>query len=104
MLLYDKERNQIKVLIEFKKLEIFNDSNYEHTQYVQAMKSITKELLDYSRNLSEGFPHVRVDFYIVQGHICFGEMTFTTHSGYMRFDPDSFDYELGELWVLPTSE
>ena len=46
MFLYEKEKNQIKVFIEFKKLGIFNDPIYEHTQYVQAMKSITKEILD----------------------------------------------------------
>ena len=62
------------------------------------------KMVEIAETLSQGFSHVRVDLYNIDGKIYFGEMTFTTHSGYMRFDPDSFDYELGELWVLPTSE
>ena len=41
MIYYEKEKNQIKVLIEFNKLDIFNDSNYEHTLYVQGLKKKT---------------------------------------------------------------
>ena len=50
MVLYDKEKNQIKVLIEFTKLDIFDDSNYKHTQYVQGLKSCAKDIIDYIIN------------------------------------------------------
>lgn len=34
-------------------------------------------LISYSKTLSEGFPFVRVDFYIIGGKVYFGELTFT---------------------------
>ena len=66
MILYEKEKNQIKVLIEFNKLNIFTDPIYEPTQYVQGMKSITKEILDY----------------IINFQITYSELTKMEHLGY----------------------
>ena len=59
MFLYEKNKNQIKVLIEFKKMDIFNEPHYEHTQYVQAMKTITKEILNYIINYKITFNELR---------------------------------------------
>ena len=58
------------------------------------------ELLRYAKILSEGFPHVRVDLYLVNDHIYFGEMTFTNGAGFDRIRPYSFDEELGSLFDL----
>ncbi len=47
--------------------------------------------------LSEGFPHVRVDFYeSPEGQPLLGEMTFYTGNGLDPFDPIEWDYKLGE--------
>ena len=46
------------------------------------------------------FPYVRVDFYDVDGKIYFGEMTFFPGSGYYDFEPDEFDFILGEKFYL----
>lgn len=54
-----------------------------------------------ARILSNGFPHVRVDFYNIRGKIVFGEMTFFNASGYVDFEPDEFDLELGKHFCLP---
>ncbi len=51
--------------------------------------------------LAKPFPHARVDLYDVNGKIYFGEITFFDGSGYMTYEPDAFDYELGEKFVLP---
>jgi len=40
------------------------------------------EAFEYARKLSKGFPFVRVDFYIVDGKVIFGEMTFTPSGGF----------------------
>lgn len=40
------------------------------------------KMLEYAKILSKGIPHVRVDFYDIDGRIYFGEMTFTTGYGY----------------------
>lgn len=59
------------------------------------------EMYEAAKKLSEGFPHVRVDFYNIEGKIIFGEMTFFNASGYVQFEPDSFDYKLGKYFKLP---
>ena len=51
--------------------------------------------------LSADFPHVRVDLYNVQEKIIFGELTFFAGSGYQIFEPDEFDFILGEQFKLP---
>lgn len=57
-------------------------------------------MLRVARILSEGFPAVRVDLYNIKGKIYFGELTFYPWSGYVQFDPDMFDYTLGEKFRL----
>ena len=59
------------------------------------------EMLAYAEILSSDFPFARTDFYCIDGKIYFGEITFFPWSGYMRFTPDSFDYDLGALFELP---
>ncbi len=54
-----------------------------------------------ARTLSDEFIFVRVDFYEVNGRIYFGEMTFTSGSGYGRFEPPEFDLYLGNVMKLP---
>lgn len=58
-------------------------------------------MIEYAQILSEDFPHVRVDFYEVDGKIFFGELTFFHASGFLKFSPDEFDFELGKKFVLP---
>lgn len=60
-----------------------------------------EKMLEYARILSEGFIHVRVDFYVVNEVIYFGEMTFAPGSGVVPFTPISFLKELGDLMILP---
>ena len=44
-----------------------------------------------SRTLSKRFQFVRVDFYLIEGRILFGELTFTPANGEIEFSPESFD-------------
>ena len=48
--------------------------------------------------LSEGFDYVRVDLYLVDGSILFGEMTFTPGSGFEKFSNRQVDRLYGEIW------
>lgn len=59
------------------------------------------EMLKYAEILAKAFPHVRADFYNINGKIIFGELTFFNASGYTKFRPDSFDLEMGEAFELP---
>ena len=56
------------------------------------------EMLDIARKLSEGFPHVRVDLYNIEGKIIFGELTFYDGSGYFHYEPDDFDFIVGSYF------
>ncbi len=60
-----------------------------------------KEMMRIAEKLSEGFPASRIDLYSFDKKIIFGEITFFPWSGYMTFEPDSFDCELGKKFNLP---
>lgn len=59
-----------------------------------------EEMLKTAELLAADFPAVRVDLYNVKNKIYFGELTFYPWSGYVQFDPDEFDYELGRLFDI----
>lgn len=59
-----------------------------------------KEMLEIAKKLSSDFPFVRVDLYNVEGKVYFGELTFYPWSGYVQFNPDSFDFELGKYFNI----
>ena len=58
-----------------------------------------EQMVEIAKTLSQSFPFVRVDMYNINGRIVFGELTFYPSSGYGRFKPDSFDFELGSLFA-----
>ena len=60
-----------------------------------------EEMLRLSCKLSKGIPFLRTDFYIVEDHIYFGELTFFPASGLSKFEPDYWDMVLGEWLALP---
>lgn len=65
-------------------------------------KPVNYEIMrGYAELLAKEFPHVRVDFYNQNGCIIFGELTFYNASGYMKYEPDEFDFEMGDKFVLP---
>ncbi len=47
-----------------------------------------EQMLTYARQLSVGFPLMRVDFYEVNDTVYFGEITLTPNSGFESFTPD----------------
>lgn len=57
-----------------------------------------EEMLELSAKLSEGIPCLRTDFYIVNEKIYFGELTFYHESGFAEFEPQEFEYEMGN-WI-----
>lgn len=63
-----------------------------------------EKMVELAEKLSEGFSHVRVDLYNIDGKIYFGEMTFTNGSGLDRIIPEEYDRMLGDLWKVNTSE
>ena len=85
----------------------FYDADFNHLPFTNghpnAYKEIKKpagfELMkQLAAKLSQGQPHLRVDFYDINGEIYFGELTFYHWSGTMPFDPMEWDYTFGS-WI-----
>lgn len=55
------------------------------------------EAFSYASKLSEGFPFVRVDLYIISGKVFFGELTFTPGGGLDNLRPVDTDRFLGSF-------
>ena len=62
-----------------------------------------EEIIAFSEKLAEGIPEVRVDSYLIDGKVMFGEMTFYTWAGLIPFDPPEYDEILGSWINLPDS-
>lgn len=60
-----------------------------------------EKMKELAKILAKDIPHVRVDFYEVNGQIYFGEMTFFDMGGYLKLSPSSWEKEWGDLIVLP---
>ena len=60
-----------------------------------------EQMLRYAAVLSEDFLHARVDCYIVEGKVVFGEITFTNSAGFGRVAPEKFALEMGNWLQLP---
>ena len=87
---YDQNWNRLI----YQKEELEKDDNIKKPQNLALM-------IELAKILSQGFPHVRVDFYNVDGKVFFGELTFFNQSG---FDTDILpetDAKWGDLLELP---
>ena len=54
-----------------------------------------------AEELSKNIPHLRVDFYEVNGKVYFGELTFSHWSGFVPFNPQKWDEIFGSWVQLP---
>lgn len=60
-----------------------------------------QKMIELSEKLSKNIPFVRVDWYEIKGKLYFGELTFYPGAGFEEFDPEEWDYKLGEMLKLP---
>lgn len=52
--------------------------------------------------LSKEIPFLRTDFYSIEDKLYFGELTFFHGSGFEKFEPERYEYELGEKLKIKT--
>lgn len=73
--------------------------NYIYNQSEQEIRKPLKlkELIHCAEKLSENLLFCRVDFYIVNNEIKFGELTFFPEAGFGKFDSYQIDLSLGKL-------
>ena len=74
---------------------------YPNAEQLPDIPEQVEEMIAFAEKLAKGIPEVRVDFYLVNNKIYFGEMTFFDGSGFTRICPDSWDLKLGEMISLP---
>lgn len=72
-----------------------------HPEIVIPKPEQLEKMIELSECLSQGFPHVRTDFYIAKGNVYFGEMTFYHGSGMEHFQPEALNRKMGDWLVLP---
>lgn len=88
----------------------FYDMEFNHLDITQKYPNASeplrkpkhfKEMIGLAKKLSNGFPHVRVDFYEVDSKVYFGELTFFSMSGLTPFKPAKWDKIMGSWLTLP---
>ena len=57
-----------------------------------------EKMIELAQKLSQDIPHLRTDFYSINGKIYFGELTFYHGSGFEKFEPEDWNYKLGK-WI-----
>lgn len=93
----------------------FYDKNWEHMPFHQPQKypfashlhnkpSCLSLLWNFAETLSNDIPFVRADFYIINNHIYFGELTFFPASGIGGIKPQEWDCIWGGYIELPDRE
>lgn len=88
--IYSKEFNQLP----------YKREGLRNTDHKVIKPKNYAKMIEIAEELSKEFPHVRVDLYNIDGKIYFGEMTFFHGSGYVGFEPDEFDFKLGEKFKI----
>lgn len=88
--------------MDYKRLPIrMRDPN---SQIIPEKPQEFEKMKELAKLLSKGFPHIRVDFYIVNHHIYFGELTFYHNAGYSLVNPPEWNLKLGSLINLDSIE
>ncbi|MBD3843453.1 MAG: glycosyl transferase, partial [Campylobacterales bacterium] len=60
--------------------------------------ALLEDMIKLSAKLAAPFNHVRVDWYVVNKKLIFGEMTFFHESGFGRFNSKEWEIKMGE-WI-----
>lgn len=77
-------------------------AGYPITGPKRLAEDLLKQLLPAARKLAQSVdtPYLRTDFYWLQGHLLFSELTFFDSSGFKAFTPEGADLWLGKLLRL----
>ena len=87
---YDLEFNKLPFMQHYKNFD----------RKIEKPKSFDK-MIELAKILSNGIPHVRVDFYDINGKTYFGELTFYHFTGFEKFEPEEWDLKIGNMLQLP---
>lgn len=79
----------------------FKTTYYDNSHVENKKPAFWDKMIEQSEKMAEGTHYLRVDFYDINGELVFGETTFFTWSGFMKFDPPEYDRILGDRLILP---
>ena len=82
----------------------FVTTYYENSHVENPKPKFLKELIEQSELMAKDTYYLRVDFYDIDGELVFGEATFFTWAGFIKFDPPEYDQILGDRLLLPTDQ
>lgn len=84
------------------KLLDYYQPDVKRSEELTPKPSVLGQMLALSEKLSESVPFLRVDWYIIDEQLYFGELTFYDASGFDEFEPKEYNYILGDWISLPT--
>ena len=76
-------------------------SDYKQLSYIPPKPKTFEKMKEFAALLSKNIPHVRVDFYEIDGKLYFGELTFFTCSGLVSFEDEKWNVLMGNWLKLP---
>lgn len=91
---YDVNWNKLKI----------SQPGYPYTEDNIERPALLEEMLRLSEILAADIPQIRVDWYITNGKLYFGELTFFDSAGYADWEPEEWNKKLGDMIVLPNTQ
>ena len=82
-------------------LKPFTQDALDNPNHVSKKPEGIEKAFEYAECLARDFPFVRVDLYLIDGRVYFGELTFTPSGGLDNGRLESTDRLLGEMLKLP---
>lgn len=63
-----------------------------------------EKMLEYAKKLVAPFPQARIDFYVINERIYFGEITLTCSAGFQKISPSEINERMGSWIKLPNEK
>lgn len=89
--LYDEEWNKVSII-----------QGMMPSEFVYGKPACFHEMMRLSEKLAADMYHVRIDWFVVNDRLYFGEITFYDGAGFYAFDNEEDDRMMGSLIHLPT--
>lgn len=92
----NKQLSETVYDVNWKPQHISLDEHFAVSDIVEPKLECLEELLKVTKVLCDNIPQVRVDFYIIDNKIYFGEITLYTAGGFQKMIPEEMDMKLGK--------
>ena len=98
LVMTDRTPNSVRVNfydMNWKQLPISDAHTNSEQKIVKPIND--KLMIEIAEKLSKDIPFVRVDFYEIEGHVYFGELTFFPDGGFVEYNPKEYDKIFGNM-------